>query len=92
MLGGDYGDEFSLFKATVKTVAFVFGELDRAISDSKKRVIFAFFDVLSRVNPSAALAHDNHAFFDYLAVVDFYPEALGIGISAQTGRATGFFV
>lgn len=73
VLGGDYRSVFGHFHGTVEADAFAVGEFDFARSGGEQCIVMAFFDIFTRVNTSAALANDDHASFNGLAIMDFYP-------------------
>ncbi len=78
LLGGDDSGVFGHFQSAIETDTFALREFDFAWSGGKQRVILAFSNIFTRVNTGAALADDNHAGFDGLAVMDFDAEAFGL--------------
>src|SRR6185503_12753676 len=67
-------------------------ELDLAVDQAEEREIAAGADVLVLDPPGAALAHDDAAGPDHLAVADLDAETLGMGVAAVLGRAAAFLM
>jgi len=60
-------------------------ELDDAVCESKKGMIFAHADVVSGKDVSAALAHNNSAGASLLAVIDLDAEVFRVRVAAVLG-------
>lgn len=67
-------------------------EFDDAIYNGEQGIVFALFYIFTRADWRAALAHEYRSGVDGFTVADFGAEILRIGISAQTGGTTRFFV
>lgn len=86
LLGGwNDGNESSLLEVSGEQLYFLGAELYRAGDTRVKRVIGAAFDVLARADFGAALANEDHAGLNRLAVEALDAKALGYAVAAQAG-------
>lgn len=60
-------------------------ELDGSFGESEQRVVSATADVLARVDTSSALANDDGAGMNFLAIETLYTETLALGVTAVAG-------
>jgi len=67
--------------------ALALAELHHAVRGREQGVVAAAADVLARVEPGAALAHEDRAGGDDLAVEPLHAEALCCGVAAVAGGA-----
>lgn len=88
----DNAHKFGPLHGAVKPHALALGEFDNASENGVKSVVFAALNVFARVHFGAALADKHFAGVHSLAVADFGPEVLRIGIAAQSGGAARLFV
>lgn len=65
---------------------------DFTFLQSKEGVVFTHADVATRENVRAALAEDDLARSNMLAMVDLNPRILGIGVSAVLGCSSCFLM
>jgi hypothetical protein len=65
---------------------------DYAVNQSKKGIVFANSNVQARVDLGTALAHQDVAGLNKLAVLSLYSQAFGLTIAAVPGTTYTFFM
>jgi len=85
-----HAHKFGTFQTACEFANFFRRKFDSSVSECEKRVIRAFFDIISRTEFGSALANDDISGFDFLSTEFFDAEPFRLRISAKLCAAPGF--